>query len=53
MIKLLKKLFKSDEKPSLEEVYLSHSTSLEDLERRQREIERGNAPWNNQGRYYI
>lgn len=53
MIKLIKKLFTSEPKPSLEEVYLSRATSLQDLERRQQEIERGNAPWHKQGSYYI
>lgn len=47
MIKKLIKLFKGEKSPSLEEIYLSQSVSLEDLERRQQHINRGQAPWNN------
>ena len=50
MIKLLKQLFKGKTKPSLEEIYLAQSASLEDLERRQREINRGKTPWQLSGR---
>lgn len=35
---------------SLEEIYLSQATSLEEVERRQREIQRGDAPWQKQFR---
>lgn len=45
MIKLIKKLFKSESKTSLAELYLSNAVSLEEVERRQREIERGQAPY--------
>jgi len=44
LIKKLKEWFKSPSqtvRPSWEEEYLSQSTSLEDLERRQRRLERG------------
>lgn len=48
MFKWLKRLFKGDiDNVSLEELYLSQSASLEDLERRQQQIARGNAPWHN------
>lgn len=47
MIKLLKKLFNVGTSPTLEEIYLSQSVSLEDLERRQQHINRGQAPWHN------
>jgi hypothetical protein len=45
MINFFKSLFtKQDEKSVIEE-YLADSLSLEDLERRQRLIARGEAPW--------
>jgi len=45
MMKFLKSIFsQADEKSKIED-YLSNSLSLEDLERRQREIARGEAPW--------
>lgn len=46
MLKFIKKIFKGTTTQSLEEIYLSQSTSLEDLERRQKQIMHGKAPWN-------
>lgn len=46
MFDKLKKLFKSKPgQPSLEEIYLGQSGTLAELERRQKEIDRGQAPW--------
>lgn len=47
MIKFIKELFFGINSPSLEEIYLSQAVSLADLERRQQQINRGQAPWNN------
>lgn len=47
MLDKLKKMltkYKS-EKVTMADIYLSHATSLEEVERRQREISRGEAPW--------
>lgn len=48
-MKLLKKIKKvltgNYESKTLEEIYLGQSTSLVELERRQKEIDRGEAPW--------
>ena len=45
MINWIKELFSPSPRLTLEEIYLSQSCSLEELERRQREISRGQAPW--------
>ena len=54
---MLKNMFKDilntrTEKQYVEE-YLADSISLEDLERRQRSISRGEAPWQTQSRAYL
>lgn len=43
--KISKTILSTDYKSSLEEIYLSQATSLEDVERRQQAIARGQAPW--------
>lgn len=54
MIKLIKNLFKSKTtKLTREDAYLASSTSLEEVERRQREIMDGRAPWQVKARYYL
>lgn len=55
MLKYLnRKLEKFLEKPlSVEERYLSQSSSREQLERRQREIATGNAPWQLKSKWYL
>ena len=45
MMNFLKSIFSNKDEKSTIEDYLSNSISLEDLERRQREISRGEAPW--------
>ena len=47
MIKLLKKLFISKTERDYANDYLGESTDLVDLERRQRQIDRGQAPYQN------
>lgn len=50
MLKFLKNLFsRKGNKLTLEDIWLSQSSSLEDLERRQQLIARGQAPWNTPG----
>jgi len=41
----IKNLFKTKNEKDMVESYLADSISLEDLERRQRAISRGEAPW--------
>lgn len=45
MIEFLKKLFSVEPRMTMEEIYLSRSTTLEEVERRQQQIARGEAPW--------
>lgn len=45
MVKFLKSLFAKKDTKTIIEEYLADSISLEDLERRQRMIERNQAPW--------
>ena len=45
MINMLKKLFNPAHPKNNEYEYLAGSKDLSDLERRQRQIERGHAPW--------
>lgn len=45
MIEYLRKLFISKPELTLEEIWLSQSGTLEEVERRQRMIQRGQAPW--------
>lgn len=47
-MKFIKKLFSNTKTANQEERYLSQATSLEDLERRQRNIMRNQAPWQRQ-----
>ena len=49
MIDLIKKLFTIKKSLTVEEKYLAQSGSLEELERRQRLIQRGKAPFQNFG----
>lgn len=54
MIKLIKNLFKNKQ-PRLtrEDAYLASATSLEEVERRQREMMNGRAPWQVKAGYYL
>ncbi len=45
MMNFIKTLFTHKDEKSIIEEYLADSLSLEDLERRQRLIARGEAPW--------
>lgn len=45
MIEFLKNLFCGEPSQSLEEIWLSQSSTLEEVERRQKMILRGEAPW--------
>ena len=45
MVKFLKAFFATKDTKTMIEEYLADSISLEDLERRQRMIERNQAPW--------
>ena len=47
MIKLLKKLFTAKTERDFANDYLGEATDLVDLERRQRQIDRGQAPYQN------
>ena len=49
----LKNMFKSKPRLSREEEYISQATSLEDIERRQRDLMNGRAPWQVKAGYYL
>jgi hypothetical protein len=48
-----KDLFKPKNEKDIVEAYLADSISLEDLERRQRAISRGEAPWQVRANYNL
>lgn len=53
MVKLLKELFTTKDAKTMIDEYLADSISLEDLERRQRLIERNQAPWQVQNQFNL
>lgn len=45
LLKKLKEMMKGGSRTTLESIYLSQAGSIEEVERRLRQIERGQAPW--------
>lgn len=50
IIETVKSMFSLPKRETLEEIYLGQATNVAELERRMREIDRGEAPWNKMGR---
>lgn len=50
IVEQVKSMFALPKRKTLDEIYLGQATNIVELERRMREIDRGEAPWQKMGR---